>query len=44
MSTVLHITITGQESSQRLQNVMQEGESIRVGRSPQIGWVIPGIG
>jgi adenylate cyclase len=41
MSTVLHLTITGQESSQRLQNVLQEGESVRVGRSPQIGWVIP---
>ncbi len=41
MTTNLHLTITGQEGSQRLQNVLKEGETVRVGRSPQEGWMIP---
>ena len=41
MSTVLHVTITGKESSQRLQKALTEGETVRVGRSTRRGWDVP---
>jgi adenylate cyclase len=41
MATTLHLTISGQDSSQRLQKTLSEGQSIRVGRTAKQGWEIP---
>src|SRR4051794_10973194 len=41
MTSTLHLTIAGQDASQRLQKVLSEGESVRVGRTARDGWEIP---
>lgn len=41
MASTLHVTISGQESSQRLQKTLAEGESVRVGRATKQGWEVP---
>lgn len=40
-TTTLQISISGPDPSQRLQKVLSEGQTIRVGRAPQGGWSIP---
>ncbi|MCA9144275.1 MAG: adenylate/guanylate cyclase domain-containing protein [Planctomycetaceae bacterium] len=40
-SSTLQISISGPDPSQRIQNVLKEGEMLRIGRAPQKGWAIP---
>lgn len=41
MGSVVHLTISGEDPSQRLQMTLAEGETVRVGRATKHGWVIP---
>lgn len=41
VATTLHLTISGRESSQRLQKILEEGQTVRVGRAAKLGWEIP---
>jgi adenylate cyclase len=41
MASTLHLTISGQDTSQRLQKTLAEGQSIKVGRSAKKGWEVP---
>ncbi|MEO8496114.1 MAG: adenylate/guanylate cyclase domain-containing protein [Planctomycetota bacterium] len=37
----LQISISGPDPSQRVQNILHEGDVVRIGRAPQHGWAIP---
>jgi adenylate cyclase len=41
MTSTLQITISGRESSQRLQKTLDEGNTVRVGRAVKSGWEVP---
>src|SRR5438034_1302125 len=41
MPSALHVTISGRDVSQRLQKLLNEGETVRIGRAPQHGWAVP---
>src|SRR6187401_2763170 len=41
MGSVVHLTISGEDPSQRLQKTLAEGETVRVGRATKHGWEIP---
>jgi len=40
-TSTLQISISGPDASQRIQNVLHEGEVVRIGRAPERGWAIP---
>ena len=41
MSLKMNVSISGKESSQRLHKVLEQGQTIRVGRTAKLGWEIP---
>ncbi len=41
MASTLHLTISGKESSQRLQKTLADGHSVVIGRATKKGWEIP---
>jgi adenylate cyclase len=41
MGSVVQLTISGEDPSQRLQKTLAEGETVRVGRATKHGWEIP---
>src|SRR5262245_51834214 len=41
MAATLQLTISGQETSQRLQKTLAEGQSVLIGRATNKGWRIP---
>lgn len=40
-TSTLRISISGPDPSQRIQKVLNEGETLRIGRAPHDGWAIP---
>ena len=40
-SSVLQVSISGADSSHRLQKGLHEGQAVRIGRAPKQGWAIP---
>lgn len=41
MASVLNISISGKDASQRLLKVLEEGQVVRIGRTAKQGWEIP---
>ena len=41
MASAVNITISGQDASQRLLKILEDQESVRIGRTAKLGWEIP---
>ena len=40
-ASMLQVSISGPDPSQRLQKAIREGQVIRIGRAPKEGWAVP---
>jgi hypothetical protein len=40
-ASMLQISISGPDASQRLQNGLSDGQTVRIGRAPNQGWAVP---
>jgi len=38
---MLNITISGRNSSQRMRKVLENGQTVRIGRAAKMGWDVP---
>jgi adenylate cyclase len=41
MASILNVSISGKDASQRLLKVLEEGQTVRIGRTAKQGWEIP---
>ena len=41
MASAVNITISGQDASQRLLKILEDQETVRIGRAAKLGWEIP---
>ena len=41
MASMLNVSISGKDSSQRLLKILEEGQTVRIGRTAKQGWEIP---
>lgn len=41
LKSILHVTISGNDASQRLQKTIEEGKTVRLGRAAKQGWEVP---
>jgi hypothetical protein len=41
LKSILHVTISGNDASQRLQKTIEDGRTVRLGRAAKQGWEIP---